>query len=107
MKAYQFDFPTNSSFSFIHLVNNNYFKIHVLYDSFADNYYMNIDKFINGKYVNIINSIKVTTGIDLFLQFRYFNLGKFFIIPTSDSVYNKDPSASTIKNNYFIYWEHD
>lgn len=104
---YKFDFPTNVSFNFIHLVNNIQHKIHVLYNSYDDTYYMNIDKFEDGKYKNILNSIRVTLGINLFLQYNYYNLGSFFVIPTTSKVYRNDPKASTIKDNYFILWEHN
>lgn len=107
MKAYQFDFPSNTSFSFIHLVNNVYHKLHILYEVNTDSYYMNIEKYINGKFVEIVNCVKLTLGIDLFMQYRYLNLGKFFIIPATDKLYRKDPSSKTIKSNYFILWEHD
>lgn len=105
--VYKFDFPSNSSFSFTHLVNKIYYKIHILYDSYTDSYYMNVDKYINNNFVNIINSIKLTTGINLFLQFSYLNLGNFFVIPNTDTQYKYDPKASTIKTNYIILWEHN
>lgn len=105
--TYQFDFPSNTSYSFIHLVNGTYYKIHILYDAHTDSYYMNVDKYENNEFVNIINSINLTTGLDLFLQFKYLGLGSFFIIPATDKQYRNDPRASTIKNSYFIIWEHD
>lgn len=107
MKTYQFDFPSNKSHSFTHLVNGIYYKVHILYDTHTDSYYMNIDKYNNTKFENIINSIRLSTGIDLFIQYRYLNLGKFFVIPATDKQYRNDPKASTIKTNYFILWEHN
>lgn len=107
MRSFQFDFPTNTSHSFIHLANNVYYKLHILYDVSTDSYYMNVDKFIDGNFVNIINAIKLTVGLNLFLQYSYLNLGNFFIIPYSDKYYYYDPSAASIKDNYFIIWEHE
>jgi hypothetical protein len=107
MKVYQFDFPTNSSFSFTHLVNKVYHKIHILYNSADDDYYINVDKFVNGKFENIINSIKLTTGVNLFLQFSYMNLGTFCVIPKTDKLYRNVPKASTIVDGYAIFWEHE
>lgn len=107
MKTYQFNFPTNSSYCFMHVVNGTYLKVHILYDVHTDSYYMNIDKYQNNAFKNIINSIKLVTGIDIFIQYKYLNLGKFFVIPSTDTQYRNDPKASTIQNCYFIIWEHD
>ena len=105
--TYKFDFPTNSSFNFVHLVNNVQHKVHILYNSYDDTYYMDIDKFVDGKYINILNSIRLTLGVDLFLQYKYYNLGEFLIIPTTSKVYKSDPKAATIKENFFILWTHN
>lgn len=107
MNTYQFDFPTNNNYSFIHLANGNYYKLHILYDTLTDSYYMNIDKYIDNKFVNIINSVKLVVGMNLLLQYDYFDIGQIYVIPISDTLYDKDPSAGTIKNGYFILWEHD
>lgn len=104
---YKFDFPTNASFNFTHLVNNVKYKIHILYNSYSNDYYMDIDKFENGSYKNILNSIKVALGVNLFLQYKYLNLGDFYIIPVSSKVQKHEPDAATIKDNYFILWEHN
>ena len=107
MKVYQFEFSSNTNYSFIHLVNGIYHKIHILYDSSTDSYYMNVDKYINNDFVNIINNVRITMGVNVFLQFQYYNLGEFLIIPITDKLYRKDPSSSTIKNGYIILWSHN
>ena len=104
---YKFDFPTNTSFNFVHLVNNVKYKLHILYNSYADDYYMNIDRFENGSYKNILNSIKLSLGMNLFLPYKYLGIGDFYIVPTTSNVWKKEPKAESIKDNYFILWRHN
>jgi len=105
--VYKIDFPTNTSFNFIHLVNNVRYKFHILYNSYDNTYYMDIDKFENGAYKNILNTIKITTGIDILLQYKYYDLGSMYIVPATSNIYKNEPSAETLKDNYFILWEHN
>lgn len=100
VKAVQFNtFKTNN---FVMNLNNTRVKIHLRYNSYLDNYYIDVDKFIAGTYVNVLNSVTLTTGIDLFMQHPQLNLGEFYIVPLKTELYNKDPSPENIQN--YMIW---
>lgn len=100
VKAVQFNtFKTNN---FVMNLNNTRVKIHLRYNSYLNNYYIDVDKFIGGTYVNVLNSVTLTTGIDLFMQHPQLNLGEFYIVPLKTELYNKDPSPENIQN--YMIW---
>lgn len=99
-------FKTYKPYNFTTMVNDIQIRVHIRYNSYLNRYYMNIDKQIEGEYINIVNSIMLTTGVDLFNQFEYLGLGKLYIIPIRTELYNSDPSSETIQN-YMIMWETD
>ena len=98
------NFKSARPYSFTTDVNGQRIKLHVRYNSYSDTYYLNVDRFINGQYENIINGIPLVTGIDLFLQYPQFNLGELMIIPFKPEYYDKIPNAETIVNNFQILW---
>ena len=107
MKARILNFATNVSHTFSHSIGNSIFKLHILYSPHKDKYVLNVDKLIEGKYVNIINSITLTTGVNLFLQYQYYGLGQLWIIPMTDDVSGEIPSSDTLQDKYVMFWVHD
>lgn len=105
--AYQITIPTNKNHSFLHFVHGVYLRVHILYDNYTDTYYMNIDKQQNGQYNNVVNSIKLVVGVNILEQYDYLNLGRMFLIPVTDKLYGKEPTADTINTGFFILWSHD
>lgn len=103
---YALKFTTNKSHNFTHIVNGITYKLHIMYESISDSYYINVDKFTSNKFENIINSVKITTGIDLFSQYSYLGLGRFWVVPVQDSLYSQIPSANTLVLGYIMIWEH-
>lgn len=100
-------FTSNKSHNFIHRVNGVSYKIHIRYDAYNSSYYMNIDKNIGGLYTNIISNIRLTTGVNLLLQYQHFNLGDLRLIPYKDTEFDKIPNTDTIVQDYAILWEHN
>lgn len=100
-------FIDNASYNFTHVVNNNTYRIHVRYDTYSDTYFLNFDKYEKGEYVNIINNIVLTTGMNLLEQFTYYHLGSMYLIPYGDYALNSYPSNKNIVTNYSLLWEHD
>lgn len=91
-------FKSYKPYNFTMSINNTKMKIHVRYNSYMDNYYINIDKLNNGIYENVINSVMLTTGVDLLLQHPQLDLGQLFVVPMKTELYDQDPSSSTIQN---------
>lgn len=105
--TYSFAFRSNSSYSFTHIVDGTSYRIHVVYDTYTDSYYIDIDKLVNGAFSRLIQGIRVTTGINLLLQYSYLNLGGIWVIPLTDDVFSEIPSAGTIVDRFVFVWEHD
>lgn len=101
------NFKSAYPYSFSTVINEQQIRVHVRYNGYKDNYYFNIDVMQNGKYVNKVNSIALTTGVDLFLQYPQFRLGQLFIIPMKKDLYAKIPTAETLVNGYSILWVGD
>lgn len=95
-------FKSYKPYNFIMNVNKKEIKIHLRYNSYMNKYYFNIDEKEDGVFVNKINSILLTTGVNLLLQHPQFDYGEMFIIPTKTELYNEDPKAETIQN-YMLY----
>ena len=95
-------FKTYKPYNFVMDVNNKRIRIHIRYNSYTDSYYMNVDRLNQGLYENIINSIALVTGVDLFLQHPQFDLGEFWVVPFKTDYYSESPKASTIQN--FVIW---
>lgn len=106
MKIKMIQFKTYKQYSFITNINNNKFRVHVRYNSYLDNYYIDVDKFINGVYINIINSVMLYTGVNLFLQHPQLDLGYLYIVPLKVDLYSENPTSSTIQN-FMIFWVSD
>lgn len=100
-------FPTHNSHSFIQIVENTTFKISIVYCPYNDSYVMNVDKLVDGEYIQIINGIALTTGVNLFQPFKYHKLGNMWLFPLTDKSFDKNPSAETLVSDYVILWEHD
>jgi hypothetical protein len=100
VKAVQF--KTFKPYNFVMDLNNVKVKIHLRYNSYLNSYYIDVDKQISGKYVNVINSVALTTGVNLFMQHPQLNLGEFYIIPLKTDLYDKDPTAETIQD--YMIW---
>ncbi|MEG1565320.1 MAG: hypothetical protein RR342_01080 [Bacilli bacterium] len=96
-------FRTYKQYNFVTRINGSQVRIHVRYNSYLDNYYINIDRLINGKYETIINSVMLYTGVNILQQHPELNLGYLYVIPMKTDLYSKDPSASTIQN-YIMMW---
>jgi len=103
MRIKMIPFKTYKQYNFYTSINGAKYQIHVRYNSYLDNYYLNIDRYVNGKFVNIINSIMLYTGFDLFSQHPQFNLGNCYVIPLKKELYPEDPKSSTIQN-YIFFW---
>ena len=104
---YTLPFRKNSPYSFTSNAGGNQFKFHIKHAMSDDTYYMDIDIFQNGKYVPIINSVKLTCGCDLFIPYKRYGLGTFMVIPTDSRYYNLNPNADSLIPYYVIVWEHD
>lgn len=91
-------FKSYKPYNFVLNVNDMEIRIHLRYNSYVDKYYFNIDKKENGVYVNKINSILLTTGVNLLLQHPQFDFGELYVIPSKTELYDQDPSAQTIQN---------
>ena len=100
VKAVQF--KTYTPYNFVMNLNGVNVKIHLRYNSYLDRYYIDVDKQVNGQYVNVLNSVMLNIGIDLFLQHPQLNLGEFYIVPLKTDLYDKDPSSATIQN--YMIW---
>lgn len=121
MNLHYIQFRSNQPYMFSHQIQNNLFRINLRYDIDKDRYFIDIYKFDGVKYNLIIGSIFLTVGCNLLLQYQHFGLGNLWVIPMSDKYYgnvnsgiinNKEifgsyPAADTIKNNYFLLWEHE
>lgn len=97
-------FKSYKPYNFSTMVNGTRVRLHVRYNSYLDKYYFNVDKQIGGIYENVLNSVMLTTGVDLFMQHPQLFLGEMYIIPLITDLYDKDPSASTIQN-YMMMWD--
>lgn len=97
-------FKSARPYNFTYTVNEQKIRVHVRYNSYKDSYYLNVDRYEKGNYKNLINSIPLTTGVDLFIQHPQFELGSLFVIPTKKEYYDKDPKSETIKDNYMLMW---
>lgn len=106
MKIKMIQFKTYKQYSFSTVINGNKLRVHVRYNSYLDNYYINIDRFVNGAYINMINSVMLTTGVNLFLQHPQLNLGYFYVIPLKVELYSEDPKSNTIQN-FMMLWVSD
>lgn len=91
-------FKSYKPYNFVLNVNDMEIRIHLRYNSYVDRYYFNIDKKENGVYVNKINSILLTTGVNLLLQHPQFDFGELYVVPAKTELYDQDPSAQTIQN---------
>lgn len=100
LKAIQF--KTYKPYNFVVDLNGQNIRIHLRYNDYLNSYYINVDKQVSGVYVNILNSVALTTGIDLFMQHPQLNLGEFYIVPLKTDLYDKDPSAETIQD--YMIW---
>lgn len=98
------EFKTYKQYNFSTFVNGSKVRIHVRYNDYLDRYYINIDRYVNNQYINIIKSVMLYTGVDILFQHPQFNLGKLFVIPTKKELYSEDPKSSTIQN-YLLFWE--
>jgi hypothetical protein len=105
--SYQLKFHTNLSSCFISICNGNKVKLHIRHDLLNDMYFIDVDILKNGEYKNIISGINMVVGSNLFMQFAYYNLGNFYIIPYMKEDYDKIPSSETLVNNFFAIWEHN
>lgn len=103
MKIKMIQFKTYKQYNFSTVINGTKLKVHVRYNSYLDNYYINVDKFINGIYVNVINSVMLYTGVNVFQQHPQLDLGYLYVIPMKKELYSKDPSSETIQN-YILLW---
>lgn len=104
---YSFNFKSNSSYNFVHTVKGTSYKVHFVYDVYTDSYYMSIDKLVNNAFSRVVSSIRVTTGINLLLQYQYLEIGGIWVIPTNDVTRSEIPGASTITNGFTFIWEHE
>ena len=95
-------FKSYKPYNFIMNVNNKEIKIHLRYNSYMNKYYFNIDEKEDGVFINKINSIILTTGVDLLMQHPQLDYGELYIIPEKTELYSADPTAETIQN-YLIY----
>ena len=101
------NFKSHKQYSFSTSINSHQFRIHVRYNSYTDSYYFNIDNLVDGKYENIINSVSLVTGVDLFMQHPQLELGVCYIIPMKLELEDKNPTAETLVNNYILLWVED
>lgn len=106
MKIKMIQFKTYKQYSFSTNINGEKYRVHIRYNSYLDNYYINVDQFINGVYVNIINSVMLYTGVNLFQQHPQLNLGYFYVVPTKVELYSEDPKSATIQN-FMMLWVSD
>ena len=107
MVAYTLPFRSNSSYSFTANAGGNNFRIHIKHNLRNDTYYMDVDISRNGNYENIIRSINITCGMDLFFPYQYYGLGTLYVIPTDSRYYDKVPKAETITRYFQLLWSHD
>lgn len=104
---YAFSFKSNASYNFTHTIQGTSYRVHLVYDLYTDSYYMHIDKLSNGAFVRLIQGVRVTTGINLLLQYSYLNLGGIWVLPVGDETIRQIPGAATINNGFIFTWEHD
>lgn len=105
--VYAFSFRSNASYNFTHAVQGTSYRVHMIYDRYTDSYYMSIDKLVNGAFKRILQGVRVTTGINILLQYNYLAIGGIWIIPISDDVIDKIPGAATSVSSYIFTWIHD
>ena len=91
-------FKSYKPYNFTMDVNGTKVKIHLRYNSYMDSYYFNIDKMQAGVFNNVINSVPLTTGVDLMYQHPQLNLGEIYIVPMKTELYNSNPTSATIQN---------
>lgn len=104
MRVKSINFKSACPYSFSTDVNGQRICLHLRYNSYSDSYTFSVDRFVDGRFENIINSIPLVTGIDLFLQYPQYNLGELMIVPFKSEYYDKTPTAETIVNNFQILW---
>lgn len=104
---YSFSFRSNASYNFTHVVKGNSYRVHMLYDSYTNSYYMSIDKLVNGAFKRLIQGVRVTTGINILLQFTYLNIGGIWVLPINDETIDDIPNPETIVSGYIFTWVHD
>lgn len=105
--VYAFSFKSNASYNFTHVVQGNSYRVHMIYDRYTDSYYIRIDKLVNGAFTRLLQGVRITTGINILLQYNYLELGGIWVIPISDNTVNDIPNASTIVSGYVFTWIHD
>lgn len=107
MAVYTLPFRSNSSYNFTANSGGNNFRIHIKHNLRNDTYYMDIDIQRNGVYENIIRSINLTCGMDLFFPYRHYGLGTLYIVPMDSRYYALVPKADTITRYFQMLWSHD
>lgn len=106
-KIYKLNFRSNSAYNFTASAGGNSFKIHIKHSISDDTYFMDIDMLKDNNYVPIISCINITVGVDLFLPFARYGLGRFYVMPNDSRYYTDVPRADTILSKFYILWEHE
>lgn len=96
-------FRTYKQYNFSTVINGVKLKVRIRYNSYLNNYYMNVDELVNGKFINVISSVMLYTGVNLFQQHPQLNLGYLYIVPLKKELYSEDPKAETIQN-FLMLW---
>lgn len=128
MDTYFLSFRTNSAYTFTVPMKDKSFRFYIKYDINKDRYYMDIYQLEDGQYNLKVSSLFLTTGCNLFQQYQYLGLGNMYIIPKTDIYYDNVvnranvktnngleeveirgayPGAKTIKDFYYMIWEHN
>ena len=91
MKLDSIQLTTTLSHNFTKQLGGETYKFHIRYNEYKNLYIMNIDKFIDDTFVNIINGLEMHTNVDIFLPFQNYNyngtiiklnLGSAMVMPT-------------------------
>ena len=133
MNTYYLNFRTNAPYKFTHIIQGSTFKLYLKYDQNKDRYYFDVYKLENSSFVLKAGSLFLTTGCDIFQQYKHLGIGSLYIIPKTDeyyqnvnsdnvikvktvngvnvsylmNIYGSYPGAETIKDFYFMLWEHN
>lgn len=102
--VYNFSLNTNTSTSFVIALNDKTFRVHIKYVANSDRYIIDIDKYVDNQYINIINSVPINIGVDLMFPWRNIGLGRLYCIPIDKRYYLEDPRSETIVKYYIFQW---
>ena len=95
-------FTSNTPYSTVVNINGSLVRLNVRFNETYNSYYFDVEKMVQGKYVNIVNSVMLTTGTDLFKRYPEYDLGEMWIVPYVEEYYNQNPQAENIKN--YVMW---